>query len=107
MSSGSATGATKSAQASWENSSSLLPDRGKRTEDSTLPTHLSSSCRGIEPDTPAGGAMNIFVFGSSIASCYWNGAATYYRGIYKQLHAHGHRITFAEPDAYGRQQKLD
>jgi spore maturation protein CgeB len=51
--------------------------------------------------------MNIFVFGSSIASCYWNGAATYYRGIYKYLHALGHRITFAEPDAYGRQQKLD
>jgi len=51
--------------------------------------------------------MNIFVFGSSITSSYWNGAATYYRGIYKQLHALGHRITFAEPDAYGRQQKRD
>jgi len=51
--------------------------------------------------------MNIFVFGSSITSCYWNGAATYYRGIYKQLHARGHHITFAEPDAYGRQLKRD
>lgn len=51
--------------------------------------------------------MNIFVFGSSITSSYWNGAATYYRGIYKQLHALGHHITFAEPDAYGRQQKRD
>ncbi len=51
--------------------------------------------------------MKIFVFGSSIASSYWNGAATYYRGIYKYLHALGHQITFAEPDAYGRQQKLD
>jgi spore maturation protein CgeB len=51
--------------------------------------------------------VKIFVFGSSIASCYWNGAATYYRGIYKQLHALGHSITFAEPDAYGRQQKVD
>jgi spore maturation protein CgeB len=51
--------------------------------------------------------MKIFVFGSSIASSYWNGAATYYRGIYKHLHALGHEITFAEPDAYGRQQKLD
>src|SRR5436190_274496 len=51
--------------------------------------------------------MKIFVFGSSIASCYWNGAATYYRGIYKHLHALGNQITFAEPDAYGRQQKLD
>jgi spore maturation protein CgeB len=51
--------------------------------------------------------MKIFVFGSSIMSSYWNGAATYYRGIYKQLKARGHRITFAEPDVYGRQQKRD
>ncbi len=51
--------------------------------------------------------MRIFVFGSSITSSYWNGAATYYRGIYKQLHALGHQIAFAEPDAYGRQQKRD
>lgn len=51
--------------------------------------------------------MRIFVFGSSITSSYWNGAATYYRGIYKQLHLLGQEITFAEPDAYGRQQKRD
>jgi spore maturation protein CgeB len=51
--------------------------------------------------------VKIFVFGSSITSSYWNGAATYYRGMYKQLHAAGHDITFAEPDAYGRQQKRD
>src|SRR5215471_10861899 len=51
--------------------------------------------------------MRIFVFGSSITSSYWNGAATYYRGIYKELRALGHEITFAEPDAYGRQQKRD
>ena len=51
--------------------------------------------------------MNIFVFGSSILSSYWNGAATYYRGIYKYLARRGHRITFAEPDAYGRQQHRD
>jgi len=51
--------------------------------------------------------MNIFVFGSSITSSYWNGAATYYRGIYKNLHALGHKITFAEPDIYGRQQHRD
>jgi len=51
--------------------------------------------------------MKIFVFGSSITSSYWNGAATYYRGMYKQLHALGHQITFAEPDAYGRQQRRD
>ena len=51
--------------------------------------------------------MKIFVFGSSITSAYWNGAATYYRGIYKHLHSLGHQVTFAEPDAYGRQQKCD
>jgi spore maturation protein CgeB len=51
--------------------------------------------------------MKIFVFGSSITSSYWNGAATYYRGIYRQIHALGHQVTFAEPDAYGRQQKRD
>ncbi len=51
--------------------------------------------------------MNIFAFGSSIVSSYWNGAATYYRGCYKYLARLGHSITFAEPDAYGRQQHRD
>ena len=51
--------------------------------------------------------MKIFAFGSSITSSYWNGAATYYRGMYKELRALGHEITFAEPDAYGRLQKRD
>jgi spore maturation protein CgeB len=51
--------------------------------------------------------MNLFVFGSSITSSYWNGAATYYRGIYRNLHDRGFRITFAEPDIYKRQQNRD
>ena len=51
--------------------------------------------------------MKLFVFGSSLTSSYWNGAATYYRGIYKNLHSLGYQITFAEPDIYGRQQKRD
>jgi spore maturation protein CgeB len=51
--------------------------------------------------------MKLFVIGSSLTSSYWNGAATYYRGIYKNLHALGHDITFAEPDIYGRQQRRD
>ena len=51
--------------------------------------------------------MRIFVFGSSLTSSYWNGAATYYRGIYKNLHLLGYDVTFAEPDAYGRQQRRD
>ncbi|MCU1269846.1 MAG: hypothetical protein JWN74_1140 [Acidobacteriaceae bacterium] len=51
--------------------------------------------------------MKIYVFGSSLTSCYWNGAATYYRGIYKNLSKLGHEITFAEPDIYNRQQNRD
>ncbi|PYX06227.1 MAG: hypothetical protein DMG84_00355 [Acidobacteria bacterium] len=51
--------------------------------------------------------MKIFVFGSSLTSTYWNGAATYYRGIYKYLHRRGHSIIFAEPDIYGRQNNRD
>lgn len=51
--------------------------------------------------------MKLFVFGSSLTSSYWNGAATYYRGIYKNLADLGFHITFAEPDAYGRQQHRD
>ena len=51
--------------------------------------------------------MKIYVIGSSLTSCYWNGAATYYRGLYKSLHDLGHAITFAEPDIYQRQQNRD
>jgi spore maturation protein CgeB len=51
--------------------------------------------------------MKIVVFGSSLTSTYWNGAATYYRGIYKNLHRRGHSIIFAEPDIYQRQQNRD
>ena len=46
--------------------------------------------------------MNIAFFASSLLSAYWNGAATYYRGIIRALHAQGHRITFYEPVAYDR-----
>jgi len=51
--------------------------------------------------------MKIAFFGSSLVSAYWNGAATYYRGLIKALHRLGHTITFYEPDAYGRQQHRD
>lgn len=52
-------------------------------------------------------SMNIAFFGSSLVSAYWNGAATYYRGIIRALHGLGHRITFYEPDAYDRQKHRD
>jgi spore maturation protein CgeB len=51
--------------------------------------------------------MKLAFFGSSLVSAYWNGAATYYRGIIRHLHERGHRITFYEPDAYQRQQHRD
>jgi spore maturation protein CgeB len=51
--------------------------------------------------------MRIAFFGSSLVSAYWNGAATYYRGIIQALDQRGHRITFYEPDAYERQRHRD
>src|SRR5688500_2690940 len=51
--------------------------------------------------------MKIAFFGSSLVSAYWNGAATYYRGIIRALHARGHQVTFYEPDAYQRQENRD
>ena len=46
-------------------------------------------------------------FGSSLVSAYWNGAATYYRGIIRELARLDYRITFYEPDAYDRQRHRD
>ncbi|MGE5293850.1 MAG: glycosyltransferase [Solirubrobacterales bacterium] len=51
--------------------------------------------------------LRIAFFGSSLVSAYWNGAATYYRGIIQALHDLGHRITFYEPDAFDRQRHRD
>jgi spore maturation protein CgeB len=51
--------------------------------------------------------LKIAFFGSSLVSAYWNGAATYYRGIVRALHARGHQVSFYEPDAYQRQQHRD
>jgi spore maturation protein CgeB len=51
--------------------------------------------------------LDIAFFGSSLVSAYWNGAATYYRGIVRALAERGHRVTFYEPDAFGRQQHRD
>ncbi len=51
--------------------------------------------------------MKIAFYGSSLLSSYWNGAATYYRGILRELAGHDHKITFFEPDAFDRQQHRD
>jgi spore maturation protein CgeB len=52
-------------------------------------------------------SLKIAFFGSSLVSAYWNGAATYYRGIIRALSERGHRVTFFEPDAFERQQHRD
>jgi spore maturation protein CgeB len=51
--------------------------------------------------------LDIAFFGSSLVSAYWNGAATYYRGIVRALAERGHKVTFFEPDAYDRQAHRD
>jgi spore maturation protein CgeB len=51
--------------------------------------------------------LTIAFFGSSLVSAYWNGAATYYRGLIRALAGRGHSVTFYEPDAYDRQQHRD
>ena len=51
--------------------------------------------------------MKVCFFGSSLVSSYWNGAATYYRGMLKEIAALGHDITFYEPDAFERQSHRD
>ncbi len=51
--------------------------------------------------------MKIAFYGSSLVSSYWNGAATYYRGIIRDLARRGYDVTFYEPDAYDRQSHRD
>ncbi|MER9326872.1 glycosyltransferase [Mesorhizobium sp. M0488] len=51
--------------------------------------------------------MKIAFYGSSLLSSYWNGAATYYRGLLKALSQLGYEITFYEPDVYDRQKNRD
>ncbi|WP_262272547.1 CgeB family protein [Microvirga yunnanensis] len=51
--------------------------------------------------------MKIAFYGSSLLSSYWNGAATYYRGLLSDLARRGYSITFYEPDAFDRQKHRD
>lgn len=51
--------------------------------------------------------LRISFFVSSLVSAYWNGAATYYRGLARALHDRGHALTFYEPDAFDRQAHRD
>lgn len=51
--------------------------------------------------------MRLAFYGSSLLSSYWNGAATYYRGLLAALAPRGWDIIFYEPDAYDRQLHRD
>jgi len=51
--------------------------------------------------------MKVAFYGSSLLSAYWNGAATYYRGLLRALARLGYEITFYEPDVYDRQRHRD
>jgi spore maturation protein CgeB len=51
--------------------------------------------------------MKMAFYGSSLLSAYWNGAATYYRGIIRALAGLGYEVTFYEPDVYDRQKNRD
>lgn len=51
--------------------------------------------------------MKIAFYGSSLLSSWWNGAATYYRGLLHALAKRGYDITFYEPDAFDRQSHRD
>jgi spore maturation protein CgeB len=51
--------------------------------------------------------MKIAFYGSSLLSSYWNGAATYYRGLLRDLAGRGYEISFYEPDAFDRQKHRD
>jgi spore maturation protein CgeB len=52
-------------------------------------------------------SLSISFYGSSLVSAYWNGAATYYRGMLHELARRGWTITFFEPDAFERQAHRD
>ena len=51
--------------------------------------------------------MKIAFYGSSLLSSYWNGAATYYRGLLSELAKRGYEVAFYEPDAFDRQKHRD
>lgn len=51
--------------------------------------------------------VTLAMFGSSLVSAYWNGAATYYRGMIRALDRCGFDVTFYEPDAFARQEHRD
>lgn len=72
-----------------------------------LPRQITNPRLVPEPLPLDTARMKIAFYGSSLLSSYWNGAATYYRGILSALAPLGYDITFYEPDAFDRQQHRD
>src|SRR3954453_24125423 len=72
--------------------------------------HAARGRASLSPELGAGQKdcrMRIAFYGSSLLSSYWNGAATYYRGLLRDLSGRGYDIVFFEPDAFQRQQHRD
>lgn len=69
--------------------------------------NTSAIHRDERPIAASRQTYTISFFGSSLVSAYWNGAATYFRGMIKELHERGHEVVFYEPDAFDRQKHRD
>src|SRR5690606_10167999 len=82
----------------------LRPPRGRAAGRAGQPWQRA---RAREPGCKGGCTMKIAFYGSSLLSAYWNGAATYYRGIIRALAGLGYEVTFYEPDVYDRQKNRD
>ena len=82
-------------------------DRRPACSLSPLPLRERAGVRGATRTHPGMTRKTLAFYGSSLLSSYWNGAATYYRGILSALHPLGWDITFYEPDAFDRQSHRD
>lgn len=70
-------------------------------------TQPAPSASAEPPAAATARTLRIAFFGSSLLSAWWNGAATYYRGLIRALSERGHRATFYEPDIFKRQANRD
>jgi hypothetical protein len=73
----------------WRRSWRATPATTART--SCWRSSRNSARRAPPAAHPSRRRMHLTFFGSSLVSSYWNGAATYYRGLLRALHGLGHR----------------
>ena len=83
------------------------PPRPPRLRADILSSFRDLSGNGTPQGETVDEGMDIAIFGSSLVSAYRNRAAIYFRGIIRQLHRSGHRVTFYEPDILDRQKHRD